>query len=175
MPASSAAPRPVASRTGEISTGRWVASASACTNVGLSVIPPSTRTWGMVIPLSAIGGVDQVGAAVRDPFEHRACDLGAPGPAREPEERRTGAVVPGRSPEPERRGHEHDASAVGTRRGQRVRLVGARDDSEVVAEPLHVGPGREHHGLDAPDATPAVAPGHDRERPVLISLREPRR
>ena len=50
-----AAPRPasVASRTGEISTGRCVASASACTNVGLSVMPPSTRTCGIVIPLSA--------------------------------------------------------------------------------------------------------------------------
>ena len=45
-PATNAAPSAVASRTGEISTGRCVASASACTNVGLSVIPPSTRTRG---------------------------------------------------------------------------------------------------------------------------------
>ena len=39
----SAAPSVVASSTGDTSTGRWVASASACTNVGLALMPPSTR------------------------------------------------------------------------------------------------------------------------------------
>ena len=111
----SAAPRAVASRTGEISTGRCVASASAWTNVGLSVMPPSTRSVGIAMPAVGLGRVDEVGAAVRDAFEHRADDLGAAGAAGEAEQRAARAVVPRRRAEAERRGHEHDAAAVGAR------------------------------------------------------------
>ena len=43
MPARNAAPSVVASVTGETSTRRWVASASACRNVAFALMPPSTR------------------------------------------------------------------------------------------------------------------------------------
>ena len=48
-----------------------------------------------------------------------------------------------------------------------MRLLGGGDEPEIVAEPLDVGPGRQHHGLDAPRQLPVAAPGHDREGALL--------
>ena len=52
-PARKPAPSVVASRSGDTSTGRWVASATAWTNVGLAVMPPSTRSRSRASPVSA--------------------------------------------------------------------------------------------------------------------------
>ncbi len=35
--------------------------------------------------------------------------------------------------------------------------------AQVVAEPLDTGPGRQHHGFDAPRRLPLALPGHDRK------------
>ena len=113
-PARKAAPSVVASTTGETSTGRPVASASAWVNVGLALIPPSTRS---VVDRQAgvgLGRLDEVGAAVGDALEHGPHDVGrgrAPGEA---EQRAARAVVPRRRAEAEQRRHVDDA--VGRRR-----------------------------------------------------------
>ena len=109
------------------------------------------------MPAVGFGRVDEVGAAVRDALEHRAHDLGAAGAAREPEQRAARAVVPLRRAEPERRGHEHDAAGVGARCARASCDSSADvDEPEVVAQPLHVGAGREHDRLDAPRVAAVV-------------------
>ena len=79
-----------------------------------------------------------------------------PRAAGEAEQRAARAVVPLRRAEAEQRGHVHDAAGVGALRGDLVRLGGARDEAEVVAQPLHVGAGREHDRLDAPRDPPVA-------------------
>ena len=96
-PARKAAPSVVASFTGDTSTGRWVASASACTKVGLSVMPPSTRSDGIVRPGVGLGRLDEVGAALGHALEHGPHDLRALAAAGEAEQRAAGAVVPARA------------------------------------------------------------------------------
>ena len=74
-PARNAAPSVVASRTGDTSTGFWLASASAWMKVGLADMPPSTRRAGMSSVAVALGRLDEIRAAVSDPLEHRTHDV----------------------------------------------------------------------------------------------------
>ena len=139
-------------------------------------MPPSTRSVGIVDAGVGLGRFDEVGAAVRDAFEHRAHDLGASGAAGEPEQRAARAVVPLRRAEPERRGHEHDAAGVGrTAPRSSCDSRGDRDEPEVVAQPLHVGARREHDRFDAPrDAHRSRArrrSGTCRARPRVVEAR----
>ena len=60
-----------------------------------------------------LGRLDEIGAALRDAFEHRAHDLRPAAPAGEPEQRAARAVVPLRRAEAEQRGHVHHAAGVG--------------------------------------------------------------
>ena len=88
---------------------------------------------------------------MRDAFEHGPHDLGAAGAAGEPE----AACRARRSP---RRACRGRAAPARTRRRRCRRTATAtscdsrrrRDEPEVVAQPLHVGAGREHDRLDAP-------------------------
>ena len=105
-PASRPAPRVVASSTGEISTGRPMASASAVTKTSLSDMPPSTRSVVDGEPAVAFGGFDQVGAAVGHAFEDGPHQLGtarAPGQA---DQGAAGAEVPDRRAQAEERRDE---------------------------------------------------------------------
>ena len=111
----------VASCTGDTSTGFCVASASACTNVGLRDIPPSIAQHLDRRARVGLGRLDQVGAAVGDALEHRAHELRPAGAAGEAEHGAARAVVPLRRAEPEQRGHEHDAAGVGALRRDLVR------------------------------------------------------
>ena len=147
----SAAPSAVASRTGEISTGRCAASASACTNVGLSVMPPSTRSAGIAMPASASAASTRSAPRCAMPSSTARTTCGPARPAGEPEQRAARAVVPCGRAEAEQRGHEHDAAAVGartprsraTRRGDAMRPRSSRSHCTFV-------PGREHDRFDAP-------------------------
>ena len=150
------APSVVASRTGEISTGFCAASASACTNVGLSVMPPSTRRRRDRMPGVGLGRLHEVGAAVGDALEHRAHDLRPAGAAGEAEQRAARAVVPLRRAEAEQRGDEHDAAACRrTARDARATRGRVAMTPEVVAQPLHVRAGREHDRLEPPGVGPS--------------------
>ena len=123
-----------------------------------------------------LGRVDEVGAAVRDAFEHRAHDLGPAGAARQPEERAARAVVPRGRAEPERRGHEHDAAGVGARRRERratrrtLAMSPRSSRSHCTFVPAASITASTPHVIAA-----AVAPRDDRERAVLVALVERRR
>ena len=84
-------------------------------------------------------------------------------PAGEAEQRAAGAVVPPRGAEPEEGRHVDHAVGGGAAAATSWLVRGVGDDAEVVAQPLDVGAGREHHRLDAPRELAAAAPGHDRE------------
>ena len=173
-PARKPAPSVVASFTGDTSTGFCVASARACTNVGLRDIPPSMRSTST--GRSAVGdrGFDEVGAALRDTFEHRADQLGPAGAAGEAEDGAARAEVPLRRPEPEQRGHEHHTAGVRALLRDLVALVRAGQDAEVVAQPLHVRARREHDRFEPPRVDPAEPPGDDRERAAVAAGLEAR-
>ena len=174
VPAAPGARRP--GRRGRRRRGSWppargrprpaaaVASASAWRKVGLSLMPPSTRSVGDGEPGVGLGRLHEVGAALGDPLEHGPHDLRPPAAAGEAEQRAPGAVVPARA----------CRGRAGPGRTRRRRLSSQRlatswlsaarvDDAEVVAEPLDVGAGRQHDRLDAPGRHAVAAPGHDRE------------
>ena len=130
---------------------RCAASASACTNVGLRAHPAVDaqdvdRDAGV-----GLGRLDEVGAAVGDALEHGPHELGPAGAAGEAEHGAARAVVPLRAC------RARAARARTTRRRcrctaprPRATPPRARDDAEVVAQPLHVRAGRQHDRLDAP-------------------------
>ena len=66
----------VASRTGEISTGRPMASASASTNTRLSDMPPSMRRAAMRVAAVVLGRLDEVGPPVGHALEDGPHHLG---------------------------------------------------------------------------------------------------
>ena len=94
--AKNAAPSVVASTTGEISTGRPLASARAWTNVGLRLMPPSIRKRRDLPGAVVFGRVDQVGAPMGDAFEHGPHDLRPSCPAGEAEQACPGRRSPRR-------------------------------------------------------------------------------
>ena len=143
---------------------RPVASASAWTNVGLALIPPSTRS---VVDRQAgvgLGGLDEVGAAVGDALEHRPHDVGRRRAARDPEQRAARPVVPRRRAQAEQRRHV-DARRRSSRTVEATSWVCAArlDEAEVVAQPLDVGARRQHDRLDPPRQRAGLRPGHDRD------------
>src|SRR3546814_7705764 len=107
-----------------------------------------------------------------DLLEHGTNDLRALAAPGQAEQGAAGAVVPAGCAEPEQRGDVDHALARLAQAGHVVALGGAGDDPEVVAEPLHVGAGGEHHGLGAPHDSPAGLPGHDREAPAVALVRK---
>ena len=106
----------------------------------------------------------QVGAPVRDSLEHGAHDVGPVRPAGQADERAAGAVVPVRRAEAEqRRARTRRRRCRRTTRRRASDCLGRVDQAEVVAQPLDVRAGGEHHALEAPASVPADAPRHDRE------------
>jgi len=69
------------------STGRPQAVGEAWVNVGLVLMPPSTRTCPMSSPVSASTRLDQVGAALGDPLEHGPHEMGPGRPPGHAEQR----------------------------------------------------------------------------------------
>ena len=112
-PARKAAPSVVASTTGETSTGRprRVRECLDERRVAAHAAVDAQRRHGEAG--IGLGGLDEIGAAVRDPLEHRADDLRAPGPAGEAEQRAPRAVVPLGGAETEQRRDVHDPVGVG--------------------------------------------------------------
>ncbi len=127
-------------------------------------MPPSTRSAGIVSSGVGLRRLHEVGAPVRDAFEHGPHDLGPPGTAGQAEERAARAVVPGRRSESEQCRHVDDSTGVVAAGRDLVGLVRALDETEVVAQPLHVGTRREHHGFDPPRHPGSVTPRHDGKR-----------
>ena len=124
-PARKAAPRVVASTTGETSTGRALASASAWTKVGLALMPPSIAQRRIDSAAVGLGRVDQVGARGGPRLRARPA-RSRPGPR--PGSGR--AACPGRRsptagvPSPSRAGTNHTSPVVVARaatRGSRPR------------------------------------------------------
>ena len=103
-PARRPAPSVVASRTGETSTGRPMASASACDEdlvVGHAAVDAQ---GGDRIAAVRLGRLDQVGAPMGHPFEHGPHDLGPARAPGEPDQGAPGAEVPdGRAQAEQRR------------------------------------------------------------------------
>ena len=110
----SAAPRDVASRIGEISTGCCGGVGQRLDErvvVGHAAVDAQRRDRD---PAVGLRGVDEVGAAVRDAFEHGPHHLRR-GRFRgsSPKSAAARAVVPRGCAEAEQRGHVHDATGVG--------------------------------------------------------------
>ena len=170
-PARKPAPRVVASVTGEISTTRWTASATAWTKVGLALIPPSTRSTSIASPESASAASTRSAPRWATPSSTARTSSGRPVPRVRP------SRVP-RAPKSQRGraqaqqgGDVDDATGVGARAGHGVALRGVGQDAEVVDQPFDVGPGREHDRLGPPGQLAPDRPGHDGERAVRVALR----
>ena len=86
-----------------------------------------------------LGRLEQVGAAMGDPFEHGAHELRPAAATGQPEQRAARAVVPVRRAEAHQRRHVHHAVGVLALRGDVVAVGRGVDDAEVVAQPLDVG------------------------------------
>ena len=155
MPARKPAPRVVASRTGETSTGRPMASARAWTKTRWPTSRRRPEAWPTARPAVGLGRLQQVGAPVGHAFEHGPDQLGAAGAPGDAEQRAPGPEVPHRGAQAEQGRHEPHVAGVGARGGHRGRLGGVSMTPEVVAQPLDAGPGGQHDGLDAPGDTPA--------------------
>ena len=114
-------------------------------------MPPSTRSVGMVMPASASAASTRSAPRWATPSSTARTMWPPAGAAGDAEQGAAGAVVPVGRAEPEQGGHVDHAVGVGARRGD---VVGRRprvgDDAEVVAQPLHVGAGRQHDRLEAP-------------------------
>ena len=124
MPARNAAPSVVASGTGDTSTGRWVASASAWRNVALALMPPSTRSGcDRRAPPSASAASTRSAPRWAIPSSTARTTSARPGAAREADERAACAEVPLRRAQAEQRGHEPHVAGVGARRRHRVGLA----------------------------------------------------
>jgi hypothetical protein len=160
-PARNAAPRVVASSTGEISTARPVASARAWTKVGAHATVDAQGGDGLAG--IGLGGIDEIGPALRDALEHGANDMGATGATGDAEQGAAGAVVPVGSAESEQGGHVDHAVGVGALLGDIVRRVDGVDDAEIVTQPFDVRAGRKHDRLDAPHGLVTLTPSDDRE------------
>ena len=112
------------------------------------------------------GRLDEIGAALRDAFEHGADDVRACRAAGQPEQRAARAVVPHGGAEAEQRGNEHDAVGVGNGSREVVGLRAGVDDLQIVAEPLHAGSRGEHDRFDAVRRGAVFPPRDDREGAV---------
>lgn len=79
----------------------------------------------------------------------------------------TGVHVPvGRAQADEGR-HDIDAVAIGDGRGQLLGLGRAVDQFQLVAQPLHRGPGDEDAAFQGVFKLAVYAPGNGRQRPVF--------
>ena len=120
-------------------------------NVGLALMPPSTRSVVDRQPGVGLGRLDEVGAAVGDALQHGPHDVGrssCPGSRRAAcrGRRSPSAACPGRAG-PARTRRRRSSSHGG---GDVVALGAVAMQPEVVAQPLDVGAGRQHDRLDAP-------------------------
>ena len=174
MPARKAAPRVVASRTGDTSTGRPAGVGQGLHEHRLALMPPSTRSGADGAAGVGLGRFDQVGAPVGDPLEHGPHHLGPAAAPGEAEQRAPGAEVPVRRAQAEQGRDEAHAAAVGAPRRDRVGLGRGGDQAEVVAEPFDRGAGRQHDRLDAPGQLAVAPPGDDREAAALAPVGERR-
>ena len=111
--------------------GRWVASARACTKVGLALMPPSTRSAAMATPVSASAASTRSAPRWATPSSTARTISGRPLPRVSAEQRAAGAVVPVRAcPRPSSAGHVDDPPASVAlrppRRGSRPATPGCR-------------------------------------------------
>ncbi len=110
-------------------------------------------------------GVDDVAGLVHHRLHHRACQVGSRGAAGDAEDGAARIRVPPGRAEPGEGRHDHDATAVGHRRGERAGLGSRVDDAETVAQPLHGRTGDEDRALErVRDAAVGQLPRHRGEQ-----------
>ena len=141
-----------------------VASATAWVNVGLALIPPSSRSGTTSSPVSPSAASTRSAPRWATPSSTARTTCGRPVPRVTPSSVPAGAVVPRRRAETEQGGHVHDAVGAVAAAGDVVALGARGDQAEVVTEPLDVGARRQHDRLDTPLERAAVRPGDDRDR-----------
>ncbi len=81
--------------------------------------------------------LDDVAGLVGHRLDHGAGEVRLGGPAGDADHRAPGVGIPPRRAEPGERGDDEDAAVVGDALRQRTDLVGALEQPEAVAQPLH--------------------------------------
>ena len=104
-------------------------------------------------------GLQEVSDRVDDPFERRPGQVGALGPAADPDDQTPSVAVPVRGREAGQRGHHVHAAVVGHRGGQPLRLAGAPYQLRPVAQPLDCRAGHGRVAFERVGRPPALAPG----------------
>ena len=129
----------VASSTGEISTGRPMASASACDEHVVVRHAAVDAQRADRVAAVRLGRLDQVGAAVGHALEDGPDDLGPTRAPGQPDQGAPGAEVPHRRAQAEEGRDEPDVTRGLALGGDGRGLLGGGEDPEVVAQPLDAG------------------------------------
>ena len=144
-----AAPNAVVSVVTGLATGAWSWSARSCRSRSITDAPPSTRrTSSRAEPChrstssatSRAGhGVDDVSHLEGHRLDHRPCQMGAPDPSRQPDDRAARVRVPPGLPRPVKAGTMNTPSVSGIDSARAPTSAKRGDDAEPVSQPLDCG------------------------------------
>ena len=130
-------------------------------------MPPSTRS---TVSLAArpVGAhrLEQIAGLVADRFERGAGEFGAPALRVRPIDRAARIGIPVRRAEPDEGRHQIDLLGRVGRARQRVRVGGALDQLQPVAQPLHGGAGDEDRAFQRIGALAVELIGDGGQQPV---------